>query len=82
MNLDLLLGDLLDSETWNPVGLQVIVDIPPGSKVIYPDLEGSTSRAALAVPPLGYCQKFPPPPSGTCLTSTFISTLAVNIYGA
>ena len=44
------LGALLYSETWPPVGLQLIVDIPPGSKVIYPGYEeeiqwGAQSKA-------------------------------------
>ena len=37
------LGDLIDSETRPRVSLHCIVDRPPGSKVRYPDLVGSTS---------------------------------------
>ena len=43
--LGLPLGDLLYSDNWSPVGILLIVDIPPGSKVSYPELVGySLSR--------------------------------------
>ena len=45
------LGDLIDSETWPPVGLQLIVGIPHGSKVRYPNLVVSTLRFILVVHP-------------------------------
>ena len=77
--LGLSLGDLIDSETCPPVGLQLIVDIPPGSKVRYPDLVVSPSRATLVVPPSGYYTKFLPPPSGTCLTYLLRAVVAANI---
>ena len=61
------LGDLLDYENWTNLGLQLIVNIPPGLKVRYPFFVVSTSWATLAVPTLVYCLKFPPPPYGTCI---------------
>ena len=69
-------------ETWPPVDLKLILDGPPGSKVRYPDLVRSTSRATLAVLTSGYCLKFQSPPSGTRPTSPSRSTLDVTIYGA
>ena len=76
------LGALLYSETGNPVGIQFIVDIPPGSKVRYLALVVYPLQATLVVPPLGYCPKFLPPPSVTCLTYPLQSTLDVNLSGA
>ena len=67
--LDWLLGYLLDSDTWPPVGFQLIVDIPPRSKVRYPDLVGSPVQSTLTVTTSGYFSKCPPPPYGTCPTS-------------
>ena len=61
---------------------QLIVDIPPGSKLRYPELVGSPSWATLAVPPWWFCPNFTPPPSGVCLTSPSWATLDANIYGA
>ena len=52
------LWDLLDSDTWPPVSLQLIVDIPPGSKVRYPDFVGSPLWDTLAVPPSVSCPNF------------------------
>ena len=49
------LGDMLYSETWTNVGLQLIVYIPPGSKVRYPDLMGSPLQATPAMPPSRSC---------------------------
>ena len=49
------LGDLLYSETWPPVIFQLVLDIPPGSKLGFPYLVVSTSQATLLVPTLGYC---------------------------
>ena len=66
--LGLPLWDLLDSDTWPHVGLQLIVKIPPGSNVRYHELMVSLSQDTLAVTPSGYFPKFPPPPSGTRLT--------------
>ena len=76
------LWDLIVSETWPPVGLQLIVDIPTVSKVRYPDLVVSTLRATLAVTPSVSYPKFLPPTSGTCLTYTSQTTLAATISGA
>ena len=42
---------LIYSETWPPVGLQLIVDILPGSNLRYPGLMVSTSQATLVVRP-------------------------------
>ena len=75
------LGALLDYYTLPHVGLLLIVDIPPGSKVRYPELVVFFSWSTLAVPTSGSCPKFPPPPSGTCLTSPYWATLAATIYG-
>ena len=75
------LGYLLDYDTWIPVGLQLIVEIPTGSKVRYPDLVGSTSQATLAVTPSGSCPKFPLPPYGTCLNYTSQAMIAVTLSG-
>ena len=73
------LGALLDSETWIPVVLQLILGIPPGSKVRYPDLVGSTLQATAVVPPSGSCPNFT---SRTCLKYTLQSTLAVTLSRA
>ena len=73
------LGDMLYSYNWPPIGLQFIMDIPYGSKVRYSDLVGSLLRATLTVPPSGYCLKFSPPPSGTCLFSPSRKTLDVTL---
>ena len=59
---------LFDSGSWSNV-LQFNGEIPPGSKVRYPDVVVSPLRATLVVPPSGSCPKFPPPPYGTFLTS-------------
>ena len=56
---------LIDSKTWPHVGPQLIVDTPPGSKVIYPELVVSPLQATLAVPPSGSCPKFLPHTSDT-----------------
>ena len=61
------LGYLLDYEIWTPVVLQLIVDIPPGSKVRYPDLVGSPSQYTIDVPPSWSCPIFPPPTYGRAL---------------
>ena len=63
------LGDLLDSDTWPPVGLQFIFYIPHGSKVRSPDLVVSPSQATLVVPHSISCPTCTPPPSGACFTS-------------
>ena len=75
-------GDMLDYQTWTPFGLILIVNIPPGSKVRYPDLVGSPLSVTIVVNTLGYRPKFPPPTSGNCLTSPSWSTLDDNLYGA
>ena len=88
--VDFLLGSkisspleaLLDSDTWTPVGLQLIVEIPSGSNVRYPDLVSSPSRATLEVPPSGSCPKFPPPPSETGLTHPSQEKLSATLSGA
>ena len=49
------LGALPDYENLPPVGLQLIMDIPPGSKVRHPDLMVSPLQATIAVPPSGSC---------------------------
>ena len=73
------LGDLLDSDTWPLVGLQLIVDIPPGLKVIFPDLVGSTSWATLAFPFSGSCSKFLPHTSGKCPNSPSQDPIYVSL---
>ena len=59
---------LIDSETWPHVDLQLIVEIPSGSKVRYPDFVVSPLHSTVIVRTLGYCPRFPTPTSGTCLT--------------
>ena len=76
------LGDLLYYETWTPVGLQLIVEISPGSKIRYPDLVGPPSRVTLAVLPLEYFPKFSQTPSGLWITSPSWYTLDVTLSGA
>ena len=68
-NLGSPLGSLLDSDTWPPVDIQMMVDIPPGAKVRHPELVVSTSQATLAVSPSGSCPNFLAPSSGMCPTS-------------
>ena len=46
------LGSLIGSNHVPPVGLHLIMDIPPGSKVRYPDFVGSPLRVTLVVPPV------------------------------
>ena len=75
------LWDLLYSETWPPVGLQLIVNIPHGSNLRYHAFVGSSSRDTLAVPPSWSCPKFLTPHYGTCLTYPSRSTLAVTLSG-
>ena len=77
-----LLGDLLYYETWPPVRIQLIVDIPPRSKLRYPDFVGSPLQAILAVPTSGSCPKVSPPPSGMCLTPTLREKISVTPSGA
>ena len=72
---------LLGSETWPPVGLQLIIYIPHGPKLRYPDLVGYLLWDTLAVPPSGYCPNFPPSPSGTWLASPSQATIAANFLG-
>ena len=55
--LDWLLGDLLDSDTWPPVGLKLILDIQLGSRVICPDLVGSPLWVTHPVHLSGSCSK-------------------------
>ena len=62
------LGVLLCSKDGPPVGLQLILDIPYGSKLRYPDLMEYPSRYTLALPPELIGVDFAPPPSGTCPT--------------
>ena len=57
------------------------MNITPGSKLRYPDLVVSHFRATLAVHSLVSCPKFPPPTSGTCLTSPLRVILASTLYG-
>ena len=76
------LWDILYSETLTSVGLQLILEISPGSKIRYSDLVVSPSRATLSVPPSGYFPKFPPTPYVTCITSPSQATLTENISGA
>ena len=71
--------DILYSETWSPVGLQLVVYIPPGSKLIYSELVVSLLRGTLAVPPSKSCPKFPPPLSGKFLTYPSRATLSVTL---
>ena len=52
-----------------------------GQKARYPDLVDSPLQSTLAVPPLVYCPKFVPPPSGSYLTSPLQATLAETLYG-
>ena len=63
------LGDLKDSDAWPPVGLQLILYIPHGSKVRSPDLVVSPSLATPSLPHSISCPKCTPPPSGSCFTS-------------
>ena len=79
--IDSSLVDMIYSETWPPVVVQLIMYIPHGSKLIYPELFVSPLRATVAVPPSGYCPKFPPPPSEDCLTYPSQSMLSMNISG-
>ena len=64
------------------LGWNKSVDIPPGSKVRYPDLVVPPLQAILAVPTSGSCSKFSPSPYETCPTSTSLATLAMALYGA
>ena len=80
--LGLPLGSLLDYNNWPPIGLQLIVNIQPVSKVSYPDLVVSPLWATLVVHPSEYCPKSPPPPYGTCLTYPLQAMLDVIVYGA
>ena len=73
------LVDLIYSETWPHVVGQLIMYIPPGSKLTYPELFVSLLRVTFAVPPSGYCPKFLPPPSEECLTYPSQSMLVMNI---
>ena len=57
------------------------MDIPLGSKLRYPDLVGSPSRATLAVPPSRSGLSFPSLPSGACPDSPSQVKLAVNFSG-
>ena len=68
--LCLPLGDLLDADTGPPICLQLIVDIPPGSKLIYPDLVLSTLQTTLTVTLEGYGVNLPPPPYRNCPNSS------------
>ena len=45
------LGNLTDYDIWPPVCFHYIVEIPPGSKLRYPDLAGSYFLATLMVTP-------------------------------
>ena len=71
---------LFEPESWYTV-LQLIMEIPTGSKVRYPDLVGSPSQATLLVPTSWFCPNFPPPPSILWLTSTSLSMLADTLSG-
>ena len=73
-------GALFDSYSWNNF-LQFIMDIPPGSKVTYPDLVGNLLRYTPAVPTSVSCPIFPPPPYRTWLTSSSRATLAAALSG-
>ena len=57
------------------------MDIPIGTKVRYPDLVGSPSRATLAVPPSGSGLRFPSLPSGACTDYPLQSKLDVTFSG-
>ena len=78
----LILGSLLYSETWTPVGIQLVVDRKTGSKVIFPDVVGFSSVSTLTVPHYESCSKFLPPPSRKCPTSPSWSMLAVSLSEA
>ena len=75
------LRDLLDSETLPPVGLHLILGSLPGSKIRYPDLVVSPSKATLVVPSSGSCSNFLLPPSGMCPNYPLQSMLVVNLSG-
>ena len=77
-----LLGDLLDSKTLPSVGLQLIVDTPSGLKLRLPALMGYPLRSTIKVPPSVSCPKFPPLPSGMCLSYSLQATLVVIFSGA
>ena len=51
---------MLYSETWPPVGLQLIFGIPPWSTLSCPNSVGSTLQATRVVTPSGYYPKFLP----------------------
>ena len=57
------LESLFESYSWSNL-IQLILYIPLGSKVRYPDLVGSPLRATLAVPPSGSGLRFPSLPPG------------------
>ena len=57
------------------------MDIPLGSKLRYPDLVGSPSRATRTVPPSRSGLSFPSLPSGACPDSPSQVKLAVNFSG-
>ena len=76
------LGDLLYSDTWPPIGLLLIMKIPLGSILRYPDLVGSPSWSKLIVTPSVLCSKFPTPPSRTCLTYPSWTTLYLTLSRA
>ena len=81
MSLGNPLGYLLDYQNPWSNAIQLIEEISPGSNVRYHDLMGYPPRATLALLPLGYCPKFPPTPSDTCLTYPSRSTHAVTLSG-
>ena len=72
---------MLYSETWYPVGLQLIVEIPRVSKVRYPDLVVTPSWATHAIPTSGSCSKFSPHPLGTCITSPSRAMISSTLSG-
>ena len=71
---------MFDSYSWYKL-IQLIVDIPLGSKVRYPDLSCSPLQSTLAVPPSWYGLRFTSLPPGGYTGSLFQTNLAVTFSG-
>ena len=74
------LSGVLISEPGFPIDLQLILDIPPCSKVKYPGLAISTLQATLLVPSTVSGVNLPPPTSVMSPTSPSQATFSVSIY--
>ena len=75
------LGDLIYYYAGPPVELRLILYIPTGSKVRYPDLVVSPSKSRLVMPSVGSCVNFLRPISGTFHASPSRATVDVSLYG-